>query len=138
MPAQLAIPDLPCIFCLLEISTSNEREGNYENQPPLASKVLDGVQRGLNIPCRLAKLEVVDDEKVKCPPSTAECLNLQIDKKFWTNLNLLTNEEATDKSWVLIRPDGHVASIVSSRERNPEKLQEDIINKLVEGTLPYL
>jgi hypothetical protein len=147
LPAQLATPSRPCVFCILHIrqkaTSSSSSWSIVKDAKHIASTLQDKL--GLAIPCTPATLMILsEDENSSCgppPPPTSTIsiknepeghLIMSMDKAEWQALRLLkdTNaeEENDDDIVVVIRPDGHVASMSTTGD----------IHKRVEETLSCL
>eukprot|EP00980_Cylindrotheca_fusiformis_P006979 scaffold1469_cov119-Cylindrotheca_fusiformis.AAC.23 len=108
LPAQLATAHVPCAFCVLQITVCHDGTTAESPSPVIA----EGLQRELELPFMQARLQIVGDGRTSCLPSTATCLNLQLDRSTWFDLKL-TNDPNAETIWVVIRPDSHVAGILS-------------------------
>ncbi|KAL3944663.1 MAG: hypothetical protein SGBAC_001271 [Bacillariaceae sp.] len=100
LPAQLASDEIPCPFCLVHISSTSSRRGIE------AEDLVAAVQNELGIHIHRVSLEVVVDESTEWSSSDSSCLNLQLRGNDWYGLGTKEGEK-----WVMIRPDGHIASI---------------------------
>jgi 2-polyprenyl-6-methoxyphenol hydroxylase-like FAD-dependent oxidoreductase len=129
LPAQLATLSLPCTFCLLQITSSNTVQS-------VSCEIAQVLSEKLKYPFKLANLEIVDGDMTTTnqPPSTDQCLNLQIDQHTWSNLKLgtLHPEKST---WVVIRPDGHIASVVDSTEGDSVG---SLVDRIVAKAVSYI
>jgi 2-polyprenyl-6-methoxyphenol hydroxylase-like FAD-dependent oxidoreductase len=133
LPAQLATAAVPCTFCVMQITISAD---HCDTETPITA-IAEGLQRELDMPFKQARLQVVGDEAINCPPSTDNCLNLQVDQSTWLDNELIGNNANVGTMWVVIRPDGHVASIISlKKDDSVERIS--LIHKLVAETNSFL
>jgi 2-polyprenyl-6-methoxyphenol hydroxylase-like FAD-dependent oxidoreductase len=133
LPAQLATAAVPCTFCVMQITIS----ADHCDTETLITEIAEGLQRELDMPFKQARLQVVGDEAINCLPPTDNCLNLQVDQRTWSDIELIENNANVGTMWVVIRPDGHVASIVSlQKDDTVEPIS--LIQKLVGETQAFL
>lgn len=125
LPAQLATSAVPCPFCVLHIVFSDD----CDNAKPALPDIAEDLRRELQLPLKQARLFVCN-EAISCLPSTANCLNLQVDHNKWSAMEVTGNKENMGSMWVVIRPDGHIASIVSL-EKNDQAEPLSLIRNLV-------
>ncbi|CAJ1960114.1 unnamed protein product [Cylindrotheca closterium] len=113
LPAQLANDECPCPFCLVRISSSSSGEGIQ------AEDLLTVLQSELGIYIRQVNLKVAIGESIECSTSERTCLNLHLKENDWYGLG--DNEKET---WVMIRPDGHIASIMHKGDNFTELVEQ--------------
>ena len=106
LPAQLSSQETPLVFCILEIV---ESETEFKDDQEL-SDVMTELEDKLGFPFVMSRL-IVSDHFQGNTKATSVC-NMYVSNPEWEALNLDSLHNKTG-SFVVIRPDGHVAAISS-------------------------
>jgi 2-polyprenyl-6-methoxyphenol hydroxylase-like FAD-dependent oxidoreductase len=110
LAAQLRQAESAVPFCLLHITRST----NNMNEALDVTEICRLLSDDIGVDCQAARL-LVDDDKPKSDKGTTspdgKVLTLIVDKHTWDSLDLDEMEDY-DSLFVVIRPDGHVASVV--------------------------